>query len=264
MAEDKKKSFGLHKKISSIFEGVPLPQPGSPQQPPPASGGPTPESAGERAGIPQKPLPPPFQTLRVPQVPRPAETGQPPSQPAPAGPPKVNAAAKAIAGLWQQIKDKLLASKPGVSGTRQRVMLVLVPVLFVVLIFMIVSVLMSVRKATRPSRGKPSTTALASETKIDWEIPPPYPATLRDPVQPSSAAIIPGRTGPGAKEAEAVQPEKLVVKGILHSEDRPSAIIGTRIAHEGDKIYGAIIVKINKDNVEFEMDGKKWNQKVEP
>ena len=259
MTEDKKKRPGLHKKISSIFEGVPLPQPGGLQPPPPASGGPVPEQAGERGSIPQRPLPPPFQTLRASQASRPYESGWPLPQPA-VSQPKADARA-AGPSLWQKIKDKLLVPRPGVSGTRQKAMLVLVPILFVVLIFVAVSVFAPTRQAYKPPQGRLATAA-GPDTKIDWELPPPYPVTLRDPMMPVPSATIPDKTG--SEKAETVKPERVIVKGILYSEDNPSAIIGTQIVHKGDKIAGAIIVKINKNNVEFEIDGKRETKGVEP
>jgi hypothetical protein len=258
MAEDKKKKPGLHKKISSIFEGVPLPQPGSPQPPPAAPGGPPAAGGGQVADSSQKPLPPAFQTLRAAQASRPYET----AQAAPVSQPRAEAVKATGTGLWQKIKDKLLAPKPSISGTRQKVMLILVPVLFVVLIFVAISVLVPPREVQGPPQSVLATTAVGTDTNIEWKVPPPYPATLRDPMQPVPSAIIPGKTEP--EKAEAVKPEKPVVKGILYSEDNPSAIIGIQIVHEGDKIAGATILKINKDCVEFEMDGKKWTQNVEP
>jgi type II secretory pathway component PulC len=83
-------------------------------------------------------------------------------------------------------------------------------------------------------------------------------------MQAAPSAIIPGKTRPGTKEAEAAKSGRMVVKGILYSDDKPSAIIDTQIVHEGDKIYGATVVKINKDSVEFEIEGKKEKKGVEP
>jgi hypothetical protein len=264
MAEDKKKKSGLHKRISSIFEGVPLPQPGGLQPPPPASGVPSPD---QPCGIPEKPLPPPFQT-RVPGTSRPYEAGQPLPRDAPVSQHKANIAGKATGpSLWQQIKNKLITPKPGASGTRQKVMLVLVPVLIVVFIFVVGPLLLPPKKVPKDTQAKlPTTVAGAStETEIKWEIPPPYPETLRDPMQPAASAAVPEKTVPEIKEVETVKPQKLVVKGILYSGDNPSAIIGTQIVHEGEKVSsGATVIKINKGSVEFEMDGKKWEQNVEP
>jgi len=265
MAEDKKKRSGLHKRISSIFEGVPLPQPGSFQPPPPSSGGSPPESSGEVGNMPQKPLPPPFQSLRAPLGPR---QGVQPLPQAAAGQPKADAAKAGGSGLWQRIKDKLITPKPGASGTRQKVMLVLVPVLIVAFIFVVSPLLLPPKKVPKTTQAKPPTTVAGVSTEIKWETPPPYPETLRDPMQPAESSVtsvtIPGKTEPETKEVEPVKPQKLVVKGILYSEDNPSAIIGTQIVHRGDKVSGATVVKINKGSVEFEMDGKKWTQNVEP
>jgi hypothetical protein len=55
----------------------------------------------------------------------------------------------------------------------------------------------------------------------------------------------------------------LVVKGIIYNERNPSALVGTDIVHEGDKISGITVVKITQNSVEFEMNGKKWTQHVQ-
>lgn len=53
------------------------------------------------------------------------------------------------------------------------------------------------------------------------------------------------------------------VTGILFSNDRPSAIIGYRIVHEGETIHDVQVVKIHKDKVEFEKDGRRWTQTIQ-
>lgn len=55
----------------------------------------------------------------------------------------------------------------------------------------------------------------------------------------------------------------MVVKAIVHSEDKPSAVINEEVVFEGDEVMGATITKINPDSVEFEMNDKKWTQEVE-
>ena len=82
-------------------------------------------------------------------------------------------------------------------------------------------------------------------------IPDPYPNTLRDPMQFSSAGTAQDET------------DKPIVKGIIYSEYGSSAVIGNQIIREGEQILGATIVKINKDSVEFEKKGKSWIQKVQ-
>lgn len=53
------------------------------------------------------------------------------------------------------------------------------------------------------------------------------------------------------------------VTGILYSNDRPAAIIGYRIVHEGETIRDVEVVKIHKDKVEFEKDGMRWTQTIQ-
>jgi hypothetical protein len=54
----------------------------------------------------------------------------------------------------------------------------------------------------------------------------------------------------------------LSVRGILYSQDKPSAIIGNKIVHLNDKIDNATVVQIDRDFVVFEKDGKRWTKKV--
>jgi len=58
------------------------------------------------------------------------------------------------------------------------------------------------------------------------------------------------------------QPRKMKVTGIVHSSDKPSAIVGTQIVYVGDIISGATVLDIDMDGVTFEADGQAWTQKV--
>jgi hypothetical protein len=136
-------------------------------------------------------------------------------------------------------------------------MVMLVPVLLVVLIFVFIKVL------TPPVRGRqvaagpePADSAVCADGKVDWQVPSPYPTTLRNPMQfrPVTTGTTPGDHG---------VPGELIVKGTVYSETDPLAVVGTQIVHEGDQVAGATIVKINKNSVEFEMNGKRWTQKVQ-
>jgi len=242
-----KHKAGLHKEISTIFEGVPIPRSDATPQP---SSGSAPQGSGQ---VPGKPQPPPGPS---------APTTEP-------KPPKVMTNVKSTSrkqSIWQRIKSKLFGTTQGVSSTRQKLMVVLVPILLVVLIYKLVPLLRkpSAEMAETEKATPVKKVAGNAAGKIDWEVPEPYPTTLRDPTK--SPLITPaGRetnkaatTGRGPSTVE-----KLVVKGIVYSQDKPSAVIGTRIVHEGDKVLGATVVKINVDSVEFEMDGKRWTQKVE-
>ncbi|MHC4913693.1 MAG: general secretion pathway protein GspB, partial [Planctomycetota bacterium] len=124
-------------------------------------------------------------------------------------------------------------------------------VLFVIMIFVFTRVFSTPSHVAAQPAGSGPTGALASPKDIDWEIPEPYPETLRDPMQIGST---------GTTE---VQTSELVVKGIVYSEDDPSAVVGNQIVHEGDEIMGATVVKINSDSVVFRMNDKEWTQEVE-
>ena len=54
----------------------------------------------------------------------------------------------------------------------------------------------------------------------------------------------------------------LRVKGILYDKGNSSALVNKRIVHEGDEISGAIVTKINRDSVEFEVI-ERWPRKGE-
>ena len=58
------------------------------------------------------------------------------------------------------------------------------------------------------------------------------------------------------------QLQEIVVRGILYSDDQPSAIIGTQIVQVGNEIMGARIIGITRHAVEFAKDGQTWMQEV--
>lgn len=84
----------------------------------------------------------------------------------------------------------------------------------------------------------------------------------------------PGATGGRAKDDLSRIPPKVqdvrgVVRGIVYDPDNPAkscALIGSegRIVHIGDTVNGATVIKINKKSVEFEKEGEKYTQTVQP
>jgi len=154
---------------------------------------------------------------------------------------------------FKDIKDKIFQKpKDGDSG-RNKKMLVLMPVLIVVFIFVVTRSLkqpaVSSASVTNPSAQKIA--EKDSDVIIKWEKPDLYPSNLRDPMQQGSAV---SGTDTGGD---------MVIKGIIFSHDRPAAVIDNKIVHQSDKVAGATIVKINRNNVEFEMNGKSWSQEVQ-
>jgi len=145
--------------------------------------------------------------------------------------------------------SRLLRPRPGVSVKRQVIMTGLIPILSIVLILALARNLKPASKNSKKVMTTGQRSSLGfSISQIDWQIPEPYPTNLRDPMQFGSVTNYQG---------------DLIVKGILYSEDRPSAVINNLIVHIGDEVDGAEIVKINEDSVEFERGSRRWSQQVQ-
>jgi len=155
--------------------------------------------------------------------------------------------------IIEKVKAKLLTSKQGAASGRQKMTLLLSPVLAIVLLLVVVNAVKnSPKTSVNPSNKTTAAVATSFDSKINWEIPQPIHANLRNPMVFGAISA----TGSGTAGGPAV-------KGIVYSEDKPSAIIGDRIVSAGDTVAGATIVKINSDSVDFAMGDKKWTQKVE-
>ncbi|MBA7702779.1 hypothetical protein ES703_111553 [subsurface metagenome] len=274
---------GLHKEISSIFGGVPIPKSdGTPQpssEPEPDLTGheshttankrqlesPEPEKQEQSVGVGDT-APPPEPERPAEAAPKPAPPPEPkwPAEPAPRPakpePPKVEARPKAagpnpLQKIWQQIESRLLAPKPGVNPARQKATVVLIPVLFITMIFTLFQVFGAAPQKTKGAMQDDAVNiSSASSSKIDWQIPDPYPPTLRDPMRFTPMATAGVETG------------KLIVTSILYDKENPSArsaTVSNQIVYEGEKVMGATVVKINSNNVEFELNGRKWTQRVQ-
>jgi hypothetical protein len=123
----------------------------------------------------------------------------------------------------------------GVSAARQRTMAMLVPILSIVLLFVLNKFY--------------NVPFLRSE----WLRLGTYRVMIADFFDSGAAATDEG----------GQRPVKLKVRGIALSNDRPSAVIGTTIVHEGDTVLGATVVRIGRAGVEFEVNGESWTQKVQ-
>jgi hypothetical protein len=294
MSELDKNKAGLQKNVSSVFKGVPVPQNNGSQQP---SGTPTPESAH---GIPPKPatadrqvpqsslikklnqsedsldeaaqkqtanvFPKPTSTNRMPQ--------SPPIQKLPQTEESLKRAAKATQpesspfieetsnGLWQQIKDKLFTPKPGSSPTKQKAVVIMVPVLAIIMIFAFRQVL---SKAPRQTEGAgtddaPVVANADSGHEIDWKIPEPIAVIMKDPIKLPDESNT-QNADPNETTGE-VTTGIIIVRDIVYSHDKPSAVIGSKIVYVGDKINDVTVIKIDRDSIEFEKDGDRWEQNV--
>ena len=173
--------------------------------------------------------------------------------------------------LCQQMRDKLAASKLGAGSAKDKVMVMLVPVLAIVMIFMFRQVL---RKSPGKAQGAakdeaPVAVTTDSGDEIEWELPEPLPAIMRDPLK------LPSHDNEQSQDPDnndnTHNPEQssttgeaettvLRIRGIVYSEDKPSVVIGNTIAHVGTTINGVTVVRINRNSVELEKDGETWVQ----
>jgi len=295
MAEFEKDKAGLQKKVSSVFKGVPVPRDiagqrasgtPAPDQAPgaaskPASAGPqTPQSplmrklheAGQSpenampdraAEVQARPMPADRPMPQRPAAKNLYEPQNPSKEAAPAKQPKAAPVAEAARpSLWQQINNRLFPPKPGVNPVRQKAMVILVPVLAIVMIFVFRQVLGEAPRQTQGAteEATPLVAAASSNNDIDWQIPEPLPATMRDPIKLSDQSP-PSNTEPNETPAGPKR-YAMDVRDIVYSEDKPSAFMNGRIVHVGDKIGDTTIIQINRDSVEFERDGKRWVQNI--
>jgi len=170
-------------------------------------------------------------------------------------------------GFWQQVKDKLFAPKPGVSPTRQKAMVIMVPILAIIMIFVFRQVLSKAPRQTEGVETDDAPVVAQADTghEIDWEIPEPITIIPRDPIQlpdeddtqnPEQA-----EQNESASETEATT-GTIIVRDIVYSKDKPSAVIGSKIVYVGDEINGITVINIDRDSVEFERNGQRWEQNV--
>jgi len=264
---------GLHKKISVIFDGVPIPMGDGPSK---TFSDTVPQDSDIASVKPEDvsaspAVPAPEHQPRLVGVPLPEDAL--PEQSDSSGSEQTEAVSQEQAEvesapkeskqnfrqrIWGQVRGRLFAPKPGVNAARQKLMLILVPVLCVIFVIVLMNIFRSPPRkvAKRPDVVKASVVKTAdSGSRISWQAPPPYPENMRDPMQLVQAAA--------PAETVVAEENKLAVKGIVYSTDNPSAVIGTQIVHQGDEVSGVTILKISEDSVEFEADGKKWTQKVQ-
>lgn len=252
-----KTKAGLHKEISAIFDGVPIPKSDGVKQ---ASSKPAPSRIGY---VPLKPTAPYPQT-QTPAVPKPHAPVQPLPHLASDKHPNIGVQAAEQSfhqPFWTRITSKLSVDKAGVSPARQKATVIAVLILFIILVFVLIRTFGT--GAFPQSSDELATIELAktpavvkSDIRIDWQVPPLYPKDLRDPTEFDSVA-------PGQADIAKLSTAELIVTGITYSKDEQYAIVGTQIVRDGDMVSGATVVRISEDRVEFEMDGKRWSQTVQ-
>ena len=249
---------GLHKNISSIFDGAPLQRPSA-------------DSASKQTSLPNfvteqtdssRPGQDPQQHLSqqqsYPQPPKPVQklykdTAEKTHNLIS----KTNSQkGTSFSRIYQAFKAKLLPRKSGINQKRQISSIVLVPVLCLVLVFVIFKFVLPASPKKRP--GPKIQTVLdevLTPVKINWQIPQPISASLRDPMKPLilDQIGVEGQTTSGQQFSGVAG---ITLAGIVYSEDNPAAIIGTQVMHTGEKIGDVSIVKIDRDTVTFARNGQ--------
>jgi hypothetical protein len=173
-------------------------------------------------------------------------------------------------GFLQQIKDKLLPAGEDGRSSKDRVMVLLIPILAIVMIFMFRQVL---HKSPGKAKGagekdKAALVEAAPSEEIIWNIPEPLPVVDRNPLKlpepeepenPDKSEAANARQGTTAGNTQTTS---LQIRDIVYSEDKATALVGNQIVRAGSRIDDVTIVKINRDSVELERNGETWVQKV--
>ena len=165
-------------------------------------------------------------------------------------------------GIIQKIKSRFSNSESGSSDSRQKIMVAIIPVLFIVMVLMFGRVLWKSPKNTKAATKKSSDKSVSvrsTDSEIDWKVPEPLPAKFRDPIKYGNK----NSEGGDNRQSDGQNDNGIMnVKSILFSEDKSSAVIGDKLVYLNEQINGATVVEIHKDYVVFEKDGKRWQQKV--
>lgn len=163
---------------------------------------------------------------------------------------------------WTTLRQKLTtkkvsAAQPDASQKRQRMMTMMVGLLslvFVGVLYVAFGGIGQTRAATGPTSGTETAAQTASACNPEsWQFPQPLPTPMRNPMVIPSVQIV----GP------AEDGSSLTVRGIVHSDTRPSAIVNDQIVFIGETVGEVKVVNITRDTVEFETDGKRWTQGVQ-
>ncbi len=114
---------------------------------------------------------------------------------------------------------------------------------------------------SEPVQAAPVPNPAAAKPPTAWSRPDAVGPINRDPtrIDMSHAVVSPNATSAlGSPSSVSGDPE-YTVAGITYSAEQPSSvIINGHVLHEGDTIYGAVIVKIKEGSAELSRDGKSW------
>jgi hypothetical protein len=261
---------GLHKQISSIFDGVPVPPNSALSEEaevleelmePAALNAPeadvTQETLPKTSGsslvkrLTADPSEPECNPLPAVQVGRPMPTSKPI---------KVSKSAMKP-GFSKQIKKAVFGAHSSLDPRQKKagVLVGILSLVFGVVLFVSLGGVGKTQAMAADGTNADQATQVqaAKKTAQEWKRPEALPQDLRNATSPS---MMRSDNNPTDLTTEA---GGLIVKGIVFSKNKPSAIINNQILSEGQTFDGVTIVKINKESVEFEAHEKRWTQTVQ-
>jgi hypothetical protein len=246
---------GLHKKISTIFDGVPVNKSEGSGSAQPALVGPEPaKSQLDSQKVAEQNQQQTGRNLYKDTAEKKAKSNAKPEK----------RTKKLRFGFVDKLKNKLLL--PGGDRKRQIITLVMIPLLCLVFIVVIVKVIGSSppKKKVAP-KSAVTKKAADDSSKIVWKIPQLISDQIRDPMNSGTAAYAATSKGLSGSRPGSTSPAdsgEIVLMGIVHSKEKPMAIIGQHIVSEGEKINDFTVVKINEHSVDIEKGGQKKTLKV--
>jgi hypothetical protein len=266
---------GLHKQISSIFDGVPVPANNTLTEDSDLSvelTEPTTEHAAEQGSLPATTPPPkpagPSLAQRMSASPLDSDSMEREpipvlqvGRPMPLSKSKVMSGFKLKPGLSVQIKKAIFRSNASLDPRQKKagVLVGILSLVFGVVLFVSLGGVGQSQATAADATGgdQAALVQTTQKTAEEWKRPESMPQNLRD-----GTALSLTRSGTTQTNAIA-DSGALVVKGIVFSENKPSAIINNQILSEGQLFNGVTIVKITKETVEFKADDKRWTQQVQ-
>jgi len=251
-----KRKAGLHKRVSSIFDGAPVPAEEKTEDiaPPKIPEGPLPSAPAPQIK-PTKPPAPPIKEKFRPKI-------------------KVKPPRKHV--------RKRPVYEPDAKKSRQRKMSILLCALAIVsagVIFQRFYFLRPAEQTEEPSEEQSSgqqvtlsdpihSKMVINELAINWKIPEPYPTDLRDPMYIPEKVVVPTglttetESGRSLLRATIIM-DRIVVQSILYSEEDSTVVIGDEIVREGQTVLGAKVIKIKPHSVEFEVNGERFSKPLQ-
>jgi hypothetical protein len=250
-----KQKAGLGKKVSSIFDGVPLPNIVRPTEQAPPAYRPADIVSQPRPMQMAQPMPPRTAAIAAPQALRTMPVMPPqsrtPVQMSQTRHTNSSSSSIALSGeSWQQLIHKIFFSGNSETDARNKKTVAMIGMLAVVLAVVVWQMGLFPGSSSQTAPSAIANANASSGVRIDWTPPAPW-VNSRDPMQVGGHTIN--------------QPDKIRVTGIIVSDRSSVTINNDKIYYEGQKINRTdiTIVKIYPKEVEFSANGKSWKQQVE-